>query len=45
MMLDLEKKSAPYLICRSILKDLRTKGLITEQEFNLIDVKNRQSFM
>jgi len=39
-----QKTSIEYLISRYLLKQLLTKGLITQDEFNRIDVKNKKSF-
>jgi hypothetical protein len=39
-----KKTSIEYLISRHLLKQLLTKGLITQDEFNRIDVENKKSF-
>ena len=39
-----KKTSIEYLISRYLLKQLLTKGLITQDEFNRIDVENKNSF-
>lgn len=36
--------SIDYLISRHLLKQLMAKGLITEDEYKLIDAANRQTF-
>lgn len=39
-----EKTNMEYLISKYLLKQLLNKGLITEAEFQRIDVENRKSF-
>jgi hypothetical protein len=39
-----EKINMEYLISKYLLKQLLNKGLITEAEFQRIDVENRKSF-
>lgn len=43
-MLVSEKASIEYLISRYLLKQLLTKGLIIQDEFNRIDAENKKSF-
>ncbi|EYE87915.1 hypothetical protein Q428_10850 [Fervidicella metallireducens AeB] len=39
-----EITSVPYLISRSILKELLEDGLMTEEEFSKIDAENKKTF-
>ena len=38
-------ENVEYLISRHLLKQLLTKGLITEDEYQQIDAENRKSFV
>jgi hypothetical protein len=40
----MQKKSIDYLLSLSLLKQLKSKNLITEEEFNKIDLLNKRSF-
>jgi hypothetical protein len=44
MITELKNADIEYLISRYLLKQLLAKGLITQDEFNRIDVENRKSF-
>ncbi|SDL24694.1 SHOCT domain-containing protein [Natronincola ferrireducens] len=37
-------KSVEYLLSTHILKDLKSRNLITEEEFIAIDIENKKSF-
>ena len=44
IMVTSEKTNMEYLISKYLLKQLLNKGLITEAEFQRIDVENRKCF-
>jgi hypothetical protein len=40
----MQKKSIDYLLCLSLLKQLKARNLITDEEFTEIDLLNKKSF-